>query len=271
MGGHNVPACTSHTLKHLLKWQPQRSWAINCQFSDIACWSQNRGCSLHIILHHLVSCHQLSNKGLLGKQQGLYDFMYCSVFWEIVYCPSDGSKYDTTHEPLARSRRFHPKTDPELNCIRMFLILPALSWDRSLTEFPYAHWEFVVSLYLRLLCPATGYFLTQLYFIRESFMPVWALKCSNCESPNVVYGGKNKKIKMGLLPPQPGAPKIARPAVQLNWIAKNELECKKKNELWRYRSVTLTYNLKTVPWWSSISSLQWQWSLHQPSLSYKSI
>lgn len=147
---------------------------------------------LYILLHHLVSCHQLSNKGLLGKQQGLYDFMYCSVFWEIVYCPSDGSKYDTTHEPLARSRRFHPKTDPEFNCIRMFLILPALSWEWSLTEFPYAHWEFVVSLYLRLLCPATGYFLTQLYFIRESFMPVWALKCSNCESPNVVYGGKNK-------------------------------------------------------------------------------
>lgn len=145
---------------------------------------------LYILLHHLVSCHQLSNKGLLGKQQGLYDFMYCSVFWEIVYCPSDGSKYDTTHEPLARSRRFHPKTDPEFNCIRMFLILPALSWEWSLTEFPYAHWEFVVSLYLRLLCPATGYFLTQLYFIRESFMPVWALKCSNCESPNVVYGGK---------------------------------------------------------------------------------
>lgn len=147
---------------------------------------------LYILLHHLVSCHQLSNKGLLGKQQGLYDFMYCSIFWEIVYCPSDGSKYDTTHEPLARSRRFHPKTDPEFNCIRMFLILPALSWEWSLTEFPYAHWEFVVSLYLRLLCPATGYFLTQLYFIRESFMPVWALKCSNCESPNVVYGGKNK-------------------------------------------------------------------------------
>lgn len=35
---------------------------------------------LYILLHHLVSCHQLSNKGLLGKQQGLYDFMYCSVF-----------------------------------------------------------------------------------------------------------------------------------------------------------------------------------------------
>lgn len=147
---------------------------------------------LYILLHHLVSCHQLSNKGLLGKQKGLYDFMYRSIFWEIVYCPSDGSKYDNTHEPLARSRRFHPKTDPEFNCIRMFLILPALSWEWSLTEFPYAHWEFVVSLYLRLLCPATGYFLTQLYFIRESFMPVWALKCSNCESPNVVYGGKNK-------------------------------------------------------------------------------